>query len=172
MSTNRVFIDSEFIEDGLTISPVSLAFVKEGGESLYIVIQGCDYSKANAWVRANVLPNLMRSQSLMLLTVEEARDVIVSFVGRDPEFWGYYCDYDWVMLCQVFGDMGALPASWPEFCLDLKQRLYEMSVLYPGCHGIRSVEGSVAHNALSDAEAIRDVFLETELIYDGLLGRK
>ncbi len=40
--------------------------------------------------------------------------------GR-PEFWAYYADYDWVVLCQLFGTMMDLPAHWPMFCMDIKQ---------------------------------------------------
>ncbi len=38
-----------------------------------------------------------------------------------PEFWGYYADYDWVVLCQLFGTMMDLPKGWPMYCRDIKQ---------------------------------------------------
>lgn len=50
-------------------------------------------------------------------------DVLV-FVNADankPQFWGYYADYDWVALCQLFGTMMDLPEGWPMYCRDLKQ---------------------------------------------------
>src|SRR4029077_17890728 len=37
------------------------------------------------------------------------------------EFWGYYADYDWVAICQLFGRMIDLPKGWPKYCRDLKQ---------------------------------------------------
>jgi hypothetical protein len=36
-----------------------------------------------------------------------------------PEFYGYYCDYDWVVFCWLFGKMIDLPM----YCIDLKQTL-------------------------------------------------
>ena len=40
-----------------------------------------------------------------------------------PEFYGYYCDYDWVVFCWLFGKMINLPAGFPMYCIDLKQEL-------------------------------------------------
>ncbi len=40
-----------------------------------------------------------------------------------PEFYGYYCDYDWVVFCQLFGKMIDLPKGFPMYCRDLKQEL-------------------------------------------------
>lgn len=42
-----------------------------------------------------------------------------------PEFYGYYCDYDWVVLCSLFGRMIDLPEGFPMYCNDLKQTLDE-----------------------------------------------
>ncbi|MES2395794.1 MAG: 3'-5' exoribonuclease [Bacteroidota bacterium] len=42
-----------------------------------------------------------------------------------PEFYGYYCDYDWVLFCSLFGRMIDLPKGFPMYCRDLKQVLDE-----------------------------------------------
>jgi len=46
----------------------------------------------------------------------------------EPSFYGYYCDYDWVVLCQLFGRMIDLPKGFPMYCLDLKQMMYERNL--------------------------------------------
>lgn len=38
-----------------------------------------------------------------------------------PEIWGYYADYDWVALCQLYGRMVDLPKGMPYYCLDINQ---------------------------------------------------
>lgn len=44
------------------------------------------------------------------------------FIWRNqPEFFGYYADYDWVLLCSLFGTMMQLPKGFPMYCRDLKQ---------------------------------------------------
>ncbi len=42
-----------------------------------------------------------------------------------PKFYGYYCDYDWVVFCWLFGRMNDLPKGFPMYCVDLKQTLDE-----------------------------------------------
>lgn len=54
----RYFVDSEFIDDGLTIGLISIGLVCEDGRELYL--QSCEFNpqKANQWVKDNVLPYL------------------------------------------------------------------------------------------------------------------
>lgn len=47
-----------------------------------------------------------------------------------PEFYGYYCDYDWVVFCWIWGRMINLPPGFPMYCKDLKQMLDEKALNY------------------------------------------
>ncbi len=38
-----------------------------------------------------------------------------------PKFYAYYCSYDWVVFCWIFGKMIDLPKSFPMYCRDLQQ---------------------------------------------------
>ena len=66
-------------------------------------------------------------------------------VDGHPEFWAYYADYDWVVLCQLYGTMMRLPSEWPRFCRDLKQLSVDLG---SPTHPPKPKE---EHNALSDA---------------------
>ena len=44
-----------------------------------------------------------------------------------PQFYGYYCDYDWVVFCWLFGRMIDLPKGFPMYCIDLKQELERLN---------------------------------------------
>ena len=46
-----------------------------------------------------------------------------SNLDTDIQFYGYYCDYDWVAFCWLFGKMIDLPKYFPMYCIDLKQML-------------------------------------------------
>lgn len=37
-----------------------------------------------------------------------------------PEFWADYCNYDWVVFCQLFGKMN-VPSGFPMYCNDVQQ---------------------------------------------------
>jgi hypothetical protein len=47
---------------------------------------------------------------------------------KDIEFYGYYADYDWVLLCSLFGRMIDLPKGFPMYCIDLKQMLDDVAI--------------------------------------------
>lgn len=44
-----------------------------------------------------------------------------NIVWDKPNFYAYYADYDWVVFCQLFGNMMNLPQGFPMYCIDLKQ---------------------------------------------------
>jgi hypothetical protein len=148
----RYFVDAEFVEDGTTIMPISLALAAEDGRELYLEFE-FDEARANVhdFVRENVLPHLREDRRR---SREEARLLILAFVGDDPEphFWGWYASYDWVLLCQVFGTMMELPPHFPYFIRDLMQVCEEQGV--PRSELPRDPVN--VHDALADARWIRE----------------
>jgi hypothetical protein len=166
----KIFFDTEFIEDGKTIDLLSIGMVREDGEKLYLENSNAGWSRANTWVRENVLPKLEAweykeprgsffegpdwgaAHPLCWMTPNSIKYRLVAFAGDDPEFWAYYADYDWVVLCQLFGKMVDLPHSWPKFCMDLKQLM-----VMQGDPKVRKLGDSVAHNALMDAIWVKEI---------------
>lgn len=72
-----------------------------------------------------------------------------------PKFYGYYCDYDWVVFCWLFGKMIDLPKGFPMYCIDLKQTLDEKSkysLAKPITNDINYPKQTNEHNALADAK--------------------
>lgn len=137
----KFFFDTEFIEDGSTIDLISIGIVAEDGREYYAISKEFEPTKANDWVKENVLAHLpkvetkavpmgphVRGMNIVTTyppeykTRAEIRDEVLAFIGQDnPEIWAYYADYDWVVLCQLFGRMLDLPKGWPYFCRDIKQ---------------------------------------------------
>lgn len=70
----------------------------------------------------------------------------------DAQFWAYYADYDWVVLCQLFGTMMQLPKHFPRYCMDLKQ----LSVDVGSPEHPKQEDG--AHDALADARWNRELY--------------
>lgn len=146
----KYFLDTEFIENGETIDLISIGIICEDGRTYYAQNAGCKFTKASDWVWRNVFPHLLeftmsgdrscnpkRAPFESALTEKcwnkdccwksrfEMRDEIKTFCDPlkygKPEFWGYYCDYDWVVFCQIFGSMIDLPKGFPMYCQDVKQ---------------------------------------------------
>jgi hypothetical protein len=145
----RYYLDTEFIERGHEhpIALISIGIVAEDGREFYeVAADGWQDVHASDWVKSNVLPHLgtrhRMGRAEMALEIRH-------FCGESPEFWAYYADYDWVVLCQLFGTMMDLPDAWPKFCRDVKQ--LAVSVGNPELPRQESGE----HNALADARHIK-----------------
>jgi hypothetical protein len=135
----RYWFDTEFIEDGKTIDLISIGIVAEDGRELYAESLDADLSRADEWVRENVIAHLWSRQADKrdanrwsrdsgiggLLSRKNIAREIETFLDPatygKPEVWAYYADYDWVVLCQLFGRMLDLPKGWPMYCRDIKQ---------------------------------------------------
>lgn len=139
----RYFLDTEFIEYPHTIDLISVGIAAEDGREFYRESSETDWSKANEWVNANVFPSLNHHGD----TREGIRDAIARFIGDDaePEFWGYYADYDWVVFCWLFGSMIDLPKGWPMYCRDIKQLADSLG------NPTLPEQTSTEHHALADA---------------------
>lgn len=151
----RYFFDTEFMEDGKTVELLSIGIVCDDGREYYAINSEADRSKANDWVKANVLPHLPAEGSGWWKTREVIRDEIVRFIRagkRAPEFWAYFADYDWLVFCQLFGRMVDLPQGFPQFCMDLKQLAVEL-----GSPPLPQQVGT-EHHALDDARTNRALF--------------
>jgi 3'-5' exoribonuclease-like protein len=146
----RYWFDTEFIEDGRTIDLLSIGIVCEDGREYYAENGQADKSKANDWVKTNVLPHLTGRG----IRRWRLRHEILDFIGdTTPEFWAYYGDYDWVALCQLFGTMVDLPEGWPMFAMDVKQLAVSLG------NPRLPEQSSTEHHALNDARWTRDAWI-------------
>lgn len=128
------------------IDLISVGIVCEDGRSYYAISTEFNPKKADKWVKENVIAKLpyrypdfydsprMRQEALLWKPNKCIVADILSFFGcqredgnwyapEGIEVYGYYADYDWVLLCSLFGRMIDLPKGFPMYCRDLKQYL-------------------------------------------------
>jgi len=146
------FLDTEFNEQpNRVLDLISVGMVNEWGDEFYAIdrryLDGT-HPPVNDFVRLQVLPHLARDEAFVGNPYQIATKLL-AFVNveqpRDITMWGYYSDYDWVVLMQLFGDMSAHPEGWPYYCRDLRQWLDDRNRQH-----LTQPEGSL-HNALDDA---------------------
>lgn len=163
---NRYFFDTEFDEDGKTIELISIGIKCDDGREYYAVSREFDPLHCNEWVRSNVLSKLPPPGDPAWKPRAQIRDEILAFVkageGLRPEFWAYYCSYDWVVFCQLWGKMIDLPAGWPMHCNDLKQ-LADMFSLKS--RDLPEQQDEDAHHALLDARWCKEAWDFVERFY-------
>lgn len=83
--------------------------------------------------------------------IEMAMKYEISDKTKEPEFYAYYADYDWVVFCWIFGRMIELPKGFPMYCRDLKQTMDELG-LDKEWKRINCPDPKGEHNALVDAK--------------------
>lgn len=154
----RFYLDTEFQDTGKSIELISIALVSERGDEFYAVSSEFNTDDADDWVKKNVLTKLPPFDMLdgppgettwdSRVNIAESLRAFVSNLTNTPEFWAYFADYDWVVLCQLFGGMLKLPKGWPQLCLDLKQEMMRLGV---SKKQLPPQSESHVHDALSDA---------------------
>lgn len=171
----KIFGDTEFLENGISIKPISFAYVAETGEEYYAINSDLELmarAYEHPWLRKNVLPKLPlfmdwdgdlvwdqshedydKVKSLHDIK-EDIKHFVLSF--SNPEIWYYFGAYDHVVVSQLFGTMIQLPVGFPMWFHELMQELEKEKGFVP-------VEQSGGlHNALADARWIRDTYMALE----------
>jgi len=153
----KFFYDCEFMEKPGFLQLISIGVISEEGREFYACNSDADLRKANSWVKGNVIPILPDKSSNNIWKKEDTiRNEIFSFLNPsedDPvELWGYYCDYDHVLMSWLFGRMVDLPKGMPMYTLDVRQLIYHMeNISVPD-------QKSGQHNALEDARWVKETY--------------
>lgn len=89
-----------------------------------------------------------------LPSIEKEYGELVYETRSNPEFYGYYSDYDWVAFCWLFGKMNDLPKTFPMYCKDLKQMLDEKVTNYNKVVSFYEPTRKMSLNAFWDMEFV------------------
>lgn len=169
----RIYYDTEFVENGVTIELVSIGLVREDGLAYYAVTDDrmtMDQVVRRKWLAANVLPHLpvvfdesryggwawdtehpefaaVRPQPQI---ADEVRDFILA--AGEPQLNAWYAAYDHVALMQLWGSMIDRPEGIPMWTRDLKQENDRL-----GSPAVPDQDPAAEHHALHDAQHDRDI---------------
>lgn len=148
----RYWYDTEFYEDGERIHLISIGIVAEDGRELYLENSEFDWTRVpeDHWIQNNVRPHLWGSDRHATGTYDHIGPAVADFIVTDSppekhELWGYYADYDHVVLAQLFGRMVDMPEGVPWFTMDIKQEAVRLG------NPELPKQDSTEHHALNDA---------------------
>lgn len=170
----KCFVDTEFYEDGNTIDLISIGAVRSDGVEFYAVNTEAKLDRVSPWVREHVLPQLppYADRAWMPRATIAARfsEIMNGSQWTTPkqypvsEVWGYYSDYDWVAICQLYGTMMKLPNHFPRYCLDLKQLSWLVG------NPAHPTQEKGEHNALEDARWNKQLYEYLQTVPSGVWG--
>ncbi len=172
----RYYFDTEFREEPCTIDLISIGIVCEDDREFYAISNEYDFDKAyeDKWILDNVIipmysetagesisdkDDLYKQYILHGKSRKKIKDGIVRFIGKydDPEFYAYYCNYDWVVFRWLFGRMIDLPSGYPQCCNDLKILMNNLG-LDRKWKSINCPDPENEHNALADARWNKELY--------------
>lgn len=145
----RLWIDTEF--NGFEGDLISIALVAENGEYYYAVRSAYEDMEIVSWVQENVVPHLFKTpdeEDVVPLTDKDIQEELSEFLYR---FSDVKIVADWPEdlrhLCKLMITGPGWIIDTPEtFTLEIDRRI--------------DVESEVPHNALYDAIANREFYLE------------
>jgi 3'-5' exoribonuclease-like protein len=164
----RYFFDTEFLDNGREIDLISIGIVAEDGREYYAVSANFDVGRATPWLVEHVLNHIPRNlvkQTKIAIACDVsdflAPKATLEYPGTESvELWGWYCAYDWVALCQLYGPMVERPRYFPKLAYDIRL-LAALSNT-----GKISKSGFTRHNALEDARWNKFAFETAARKYD------
>lgn len=123
------------------IHPLYLETVPEGARMTDPEIPGtAQYILQHNFHKSYGRPNKEIAEEIIKFTQGELNFALIYDQDSNPvyfpEFYGYFCDYDWVVFCALFGTMMDLPKGYPMYCIDLKQMLDDKAKHYAAVYNM------------------------------------
>ena len=164
---NRIFYDTEFLEDGNELYLISIGMVRESDkEKLYLANRDMPVRKIkkNKWLMENVVPGLPKGYGEMRIFMPNrwlfhygdsrvqpyekiARIVKEFIVSSGPvSLWAWYGAYDHVLLSQMMGGVSDQNPVMPMWTNDLRQEAERLG------NPDLPIQENRIHHALEDAK--------------------
>ena len=92
---------------------------------------------------------------------------IIAFVKNEssyPQFYSWVANYDWVLLCSIFGGKEYIPNCFPEYCYNVQQDFDVLQYKSPALQGIMDEkdESIFGSHSVEIAEWTKRMYLTIE----------
>lgn len=154
-------MNTEFIDRGVTLEPISIGLVAEDSREYYAISTEFNPDAANEMVRSEVLPRLEPRESGLWKPLSAIARDLTNFVDAEPEFWTWGGGaFDWFVVVTIFGGTDHFPVGWPYVINDLDQWMLMLGL--KDTDAILPPHPGNPHHALADA-------YHNKLAYDTLV---
>jgi hypothetical protein len=177
MSKTKIFFDTEFTGLHQNTTLISIGLVSECGKTFYAEFNDYDFKQVDDWLKENVINNLQYNGIFQKLdetknsisyksTTENIKEKLTDWLEQfgEVEIWSDCLSYDWVLFNQIFGHAFNIPKNVYYIPFDICTLFYAKGIDADINREEFSemTEGSQKHNALWDAEVIRQCFVKLQ----------
>jgi hypothetical protein len=177
MSKTKIFFDTEFTGLHQNTTLISIGLVSECGKTFYAEFNDYDFKQVDDWLKENVINNLQYNGIFQKLdetknsisyksTTENIKEKLTTWLEQfgEVEIWSDCLSYDWVLFNQIFGHAFNIPKNVYYIPFDICTLFYAKGIDADINREEFSemTEGSQKHNALWDAEVIRQCFVKLQ----------
>jgi hypothetical protein len=177
MSKTKIFFDTEFTGLHQNTTLISIGLVSECGKTFYAEFNDYDFKQVDDLLKENVINNLQYNGIFQKLdetknsisyksTTENIKEKLTTWLEQfgEVEIWSDCLSYDWVLFNQIFGHAFNIPKNVYYIPFDICTLFYAKGIDADINREEFSemTEGSQKHNALWDAEVIRQCFVKLQ----------
>ena len=179
----KLFFDTEFTGLHKDTSLISIGIVSEYGDKFYAEFSDYKKEQADSWIKENIISNLKYNSSDRFLSiscldkkyiyyvkgsVDEIKHQLINWIlniyrnhdFKKLEFWSDCLSWDWVLFVDIFGSSFDLPFYIYPYPMDIVTMFRERNI-DPDVNReyfVYKEDKNGKHNALFDAEVIRDCY--------------
>lgn len=151
------FFDTEFSMRGEHTELISLGITTLNDVNYYGVSSEFNLEGIDPWLETNVISKLPPKSSWIPRDTikQEVQEYLIHTKesGKIALFVGWFCSYDWYLLCSLMGGMLNLPIAVSQCPIDIRQLCIMNNVK------LRLEKPKEAHNALVDAKWTKNLYL-------------
>lgn len=180
----NIYFDSEFTGLHKNTSLISMGFVTDTGDKLYLEFNDYDRSQCDKWIKDNVISNLFSGLDIDEFNkndyniynygdTDTNRQVLYKWLesyNTDIQLVSDVCHYDMILFINIFGTAFDIPKFVNASCHDINQdialylNISESEAFNKSREELLDIFGvSVSdkcpkHNAIYDAEVIKEIY--------------
>lgn len=180
----NIYFDTEFTGLHKNTSLISIGLVSDTGDKLYLEFSDYDRYQCDDWIKTNVINNLFSGLDIEEFTknpnniynyadTETNKQILYNWLksyNTDIQLISDVCHYDMVLFIDIFGTALDLPKFINASCHDINQdiasyfNISELEAFNKSREelidklGIHTADTYNKHNALYDAEVIKNIY--------------
>lgn len=178
MKKMNIYFDTEFTGLHKKTTLISIGFISDSGETLYIEFNDYDNNQVDDWIKENVISNLYLTEEEHGVNTDSCKGndwlfkgnrynssmIIKSWLSKfdKVDIWSDCLSYDWVLFCDLYLHAFYIPDNVYyipfDICTLFKLKGIDADISREDFAEMK--DGAKKHNALWDAKVIKECYIK------------